>query len=316
MRNHFLSVVIPCRDYGQYLDDAVESALQQEGFANNIEIIVIDDHSSDSNTLRRLRHWDTADPRVRVVHNPGPVGAASARNFGIAEASGEWIAFLDADDIWLPHALRVRWRAVQSFPETQWIGADFVRQYENGTYDSEGVFKSRSQKHEKLRHAYESDTVLKLTKPVAEFLHRSLGWTSTIMAKKALLEGVGGFDATLGNYEDHHLWIRLAYAADFYFVPKVVAYYRDHPMSVSRNQSSPAGWYIVAMHLLQREPHFRPYRRFIRKKLGSLFVQNASYYRSRGEWQLAAMSAGRSILYQPLQLSAWRSLVAAMICRR
>ncbi len=316
MRNYFLSVVIPCRDYGQYLDDAIKSALRQEAFSDNIEIIVINDHSSDSNTLQRLRYWETAERRVRVVHNPGPIGAASARNFGIAEATGEWIAFLDADDIWLPHALRVRCRVLESFPEAQWIGADFLRQYENGTHGSEGVFKSRSKTHNKLRHAYETGTVLRLRKPVVEFLRTSLGWTSTILAKKALLEGVGGFNATLGSYEDHHLWIRLAYEADFYFVPEVVTYYRDHAMSVSRNQGAPANWYIVAMRLLQDEPHFRPYRGLIRKKLCALFEQNSGYHRGRGEWRLAAMSAGRSILYQPLRSKAWRSLVAAMIGRR
>jgi len=316
MRNHLLSVVIPCRDYGQYLDDAIKSALRQEAFSDNIEIIVINDHSSDSNTLERLSYWNMADPRVRVVHNPGQVGAASARNFGIAEAAGEWIAFLDADDIWLPNALRVRWRALQSFPDAQWIGADFLRQYENGTHDSEGVFKSRSKTHEKLRHAYETDTVLRLKKPVVEFLRMSLGWTSTILAKKALLNGVGGFNAILGNYEDHHLWIRLSYETDFYFVPEVVTYYRDHAMSVSRNQGAPSDWYIVAMRLLQGEPHFRPYRGLIRKKLGALFEQNSHYHRARGEWRLAAMSAGRSILHQPLRSKAWRSLIAAMIGRR
>lgn len=315
MRDHFLSVVIPCRDYGQYLDDAIESALRQEAFSDSLEIVVVNDHSSDSNTLQRLGYWDTADPRVRVVHNPGRIGAASARNFGIAEATGEWIAFLDADDIWLPDALRVRWRALQSFPEAQWIGADFLRRYENGTCDSEGVFKSRSKTHEKLRHAYEFDTVLKLPKPVVEFLRMSLGWTSTILAKKALLESVGGFDATLGNYEDHHLWIRLAYQADFYFVPEVVTYYRDHAMSVSRNQGAPADWFIVAMHLLQRDPHFQPYRALIRKKLSLLFEQNSHHHRAHGEWRLAAMSAGRSILYQPLRLKGWRNLIAAVVGR-
>jgi len=306
-----LSVVIPCYNYGQFLTEAIKSVLQQEGFDESAEVIVVNDHSSDSNTLRSLSYWETADRRVRVVHNPGRSGAATARNLGIAEASGEWVAFLDADDIWLPEALRARWQVLQTFPNAQWIGADFLRCYEDGTYDAEGFFKTRSATHEKLRHAYESGTILRLIKPVAEFLRMSLGWTSTIMAKKTLLQSVGGFEGSLGNYEDHHLWIRIAREADFYFVPEVVTWYRDHSMSVSRKEGPPAYWYIVAMRLLLQDPNFRPHRALIRRKLASLFEQNMYYHRTRGERSLAIMAAAQAILHQPTRMVGWRNLVAS-----
>lgn len=312
MPNCLLSVVIPCYNYGQFLTDAIESVLQQQGLGDSAEVIVVNDHSSDSNTLRLLSYWKTADRRVRVVHNPGRSGAASARNLGIAEASGVWVAFLDADDIWLPTALQSRWRVLQTFPNAQWIGADFLRRYEDGTCDVEGFFKTRSATHEKLRHAYESGTTLRLIKPVAAFLRVSLGWTSTIMVKKTLLLSVGGFEATLGNYEDHHLWIRIACEADFYFVPEVVTWYRDHPMSVSRKEGPPAYWYIVAMCLLLKDPKLRPHRTLIRRKLASLFEQNMYYHRTRGERSFAIIAAAQAILYQPTRMVGWRNLVASI----
>ncbi|HEY3305109.1 MAG TPA: glycosyltransferase family 2 protein [Candidatus Binatia bacterium] len=311
-----LSVVVPCRNYGQYLSDAIESVLQQEGFGDQAEVIVVNDHSTDSSTLECFSYWRTADPRVRVIDNPGRLGAAAARNLGIAEARGEWIAFLDADDVWVPGALQTRWRVLDTHPEAQWIGADFKRLRQDGTSDAEGFFKTRSVDHPRLRHACESGAVLKLVKPVPDFLQMSLGWTSTVLAKKALLLRVGGFEALLGNYEDHHLWIRLARHTDFYFVPEVVALYRDHPSSVSRREGPPAYWYIVALRMLLRDPHFRPYRTLIRRKLAFLFAQNMYYHRTRGERGRAIAAAAQSVLRHPSRMSYWKNLLAVFVRRR
>jgi glycosyltransferase involved in cell wall biosynthesis len=311
-----LSVVVPCRNYGQYLSDAIGSVLQQDGFGDKSEIIVINDHSTDSNTLECLSYWRTADPRVSVIDNPGRPGAAAARNLGIAQASGEWVAFLDADDVWVPGGLQTRWRVVETYPEAQWIGADFRRWHENGTCDPEGFFKTRSVDHPRLREAYESGAVLHLAKPVPEFLQMSLGWTSTVLAKKTLLLGVGGFETSLGNYEDHHLWIRLALHADFYFVPEVVTVYRDHPASVSRREGPPGHWYIVALRMLLRDPPFRPYRTLIRRKLAFLFAQNMYYHRTRGETRRAIAAASQAVLRHPSRMSYWKNLLAVFVRRR
>ncbi len=311
-----LSVVVPCRNYGQYLSDAIESVLRQEGFGKSTEVVVIDDHSTDPTTLERLSHWRTADARVRVIDNPGRSGAATARNLGIAQASGEWIAFLDADDVWVPGGLQTRWRVLDTHPEAQWIGADFRRWREDGTCDAEGFFKTRSANHPRLRHAYESGAVLKLVKPVPDFLQMSLGWTSTVLVKKALLLRVGGFEAMLGNYEDHHLWIRLARHTDFYFVPEVVVLYREHPSSVSRREGPPAYWYIVALRMLLRDPQFQPYRPMIRRKLAFLFAQNMYYHRTRGEKTRAIAAACQAVLRHPSSIGYWKNLLAVFVRRR
>lgn len=311
-----LSVIIPCHNYGQYLTAAIQSVLRQEGSVENMEVLVIDDHSSDSDTLQALSYWETADPRVRIFYNRGRSGAATARNLGISLASGEWIAFLDADDVWAPGGLQVRWQVVQSYPEAQWIGADFIYWYEDGTFDAEGFFQTRSLTHPLLSQAYASGAVRRFCRPVVDFLQVSLGWTSTVLVKKSLLRSVKGFETSLGNYEDHHLWIRLARQADFFFVPQVVAYYRQHAMSVSRKEGPPAYWYIVAMRQLLQDPQFHPYRILIRRKLAFLSMQNAYYHRVRGEVARALTAAAAAILYQPSRIDAWKNLFAALVGRR
>ena len=316
MEKALISIVVPCHNHGIYLSDAIESVLKQEGFGNSIEVIVINDHSDDPDTLQKLSYWQAADPLVRVLDNPGRVGAATARNLGIAAASAEWIAFLDADDVWVPGGLAARWRVIQGSEEVEWLGADFNRWYEDGRCDAEGFFKTRSSTHDLLRASFESGKVMRLTKPVREFLQVSFGWTSTIIARKSLLLKAGGFEPKLGNYEDHHLWIRLARLADFYFVPEVVTLYRQHANTVSRRDGPTSFWYILAARMLRRDPGFRQYRPFIRRKLASLFEQDMYYHRRQGETRLAVVAAAQALFHRPACMKSWKNLLAAAIGRR
>ena len=91
-----VSVVVPTRDRWTLLDATLTSALAQQGV--NFEIIVIDDGSSSQPPPMPA----LTDPRVRLIRNAGPHGVARARNLGIDQARGQWIAFLDDDDVWAP----------------------------------------------------------------------------------------------------------------------------------------------------------------------------------------------------------------------
>ena len=98
-----VTVVIPTHNRKELLRYALMSALRQEGVA--LEVIVVDDGSSDG-TAEMLAAL--TDRRVRVVHHETAQGVSAARNRGIEEARGEWIAFLDDDDLWAPDKLRLQ----------------------------------------------------------------------------------------------------------------------------------------------------------------------------------------------------------------
>jgi hypothetical protein len=204
---------------------------------------------------------------------------------------------------------------IQDGDGVEWLGADFNRLYEDGSCDAEGFFKARSEKYGVLRASFQSGEVLRLAKPVREFLQMSLGWTSTIMARKSLLLNAGGFEPALENYEDHHLWIRLARLADFYFVPEVVTLYRQHANTVSRRDGSRSHWYIIAVQLLRRDPEFRPYRRSIEHKLAFLFEQDMYQHRRQGESGPAVAAATKSLFYRPTCMKNWKNLLAAVVGR-
>ena len=97
-----ISVIIPAYNNDRYLSEAVTSVLRQS--YQNFEIFIIDDKSTD-NTLSCARAFAEQDYRVRVIANHKNLGVAQSRNIGIEAADGDYIAFLDSDDIWMPDKL-------------------------------------------------------------------------------------------------------------------------------------------------------------------------------------------------------------------
>ncbi len=137
-----ISFVIPCYNAGGFLRDAIASVRRQTGGFAIADIIVVDDRSDDVVTQEVLREIATLD-RVRVFPNTGPRGAASARNTGIAHATGNWVAFMDADDILTEGSLELRCRTASAFPDCKWISADYRVLREDGTLEEETFYSSR-----------------------------------------------------------------------------------------------------------------------------------------------------------------------------
>src|SRR5208283_2367398 len=101
MNDPLVSVVIPTYNCGRYICETVESALGQT--YSPVEIIVVDDGSTDDTRERLTTYGD----RVRYIYQQN-TGPAVARNRGVQDAQGDWIAFLDADDLWLPYRLELQ----------------------------------------------------------------------------------------------------------------------------------------------------------------------------------------------------------------
>ena len=126
--NPFFSVIIPLYNKEKYIKRAVKSALKQT--FSDIEIIIIDDSSTD-NSVQEVEK--IKDPRIRLVHRsrPGPGGYA-ARNYGIKNAIGEYIAFLDADDEWLSDYLQEIFYLIQKYPQAQSFVSAFITKFSSG----------------------------------------------------------------------------------------------------------------------------------------------------------------------------------------
>jgi len=131
-----VSVIIPTYNRADYLCEAIESILNQDIQNCQIEIIVVDDGSTD-NTKETLRKFGN---RVRYVYQDNG-GAGLARNRGIDEATGEWISFLDSDDRWLPEKLTLQFKVLDAFPGYNAIHSEFQ------IFDEKGVLTNKGLKH-------------------------------------------------------------------------------------------------------------------------------------------------------------------------
>jgi hypothetical protein len=169
---------------------ALASALRQEDV--ELEVIVVDD-GSDEDAPAGLPGLD--DPRVRVVRHEEPRGVAAARNAGVREAGGEWVAFLDDDDLWSPRKVRAQADVARE------AGAGFA--YVGAVWVDDDLRLLQG-------HAPPAPETLATT-----LLRWNVLWggASNVLASTELLRGLGGFDEQLFQLADWDLWIRLALAA-------------------------------------------------------------------------------------------------------
>jgi glycosyltransferase involved in cell wall biosynthesis len=205
------SVVIPCYQVQDYLGDALQSVREQTAPVR--EIILIDDGSPDP--VRVPEGW--SGPPLRLLRTENR-GLPAARNLGIAQASGEFVAFLDADDAWEPRKIE-RQEAVLN------VCRDAVACYTR-CVDQPGFFAFGP-----YPPADVSD---------AEFL-RVLYYgmffpPSSVMVRREVLNRLGGFHEGLGNGEDLELFVRLLTRGRFVQVPEPLCWYRQHAAQFTKNQ--------------------------------------------------------------------------------
>ena len=217
-----VSVIIPVHDCELYVATAVESVLQQN--YSDVEVIVVDDGSTDG-TLEALAPYRR---RIRVLRQEHR-GVASARNKGVAAARGAFIAFLDADDWWLPSRLPAQFAALELFPGAGLAFSDFcVTDAEAVPLLSCGIRWKyglvRDPAVMPWERIFAAGRIVDWTDPsggpqrataycnnVAEWLFQGnfINTSSVLVRRQALLQG-GGFDESLSTEEDYDLWLRVA----------------------------------------------------------------------------------------------------------
>ncbi len=181
-----MSVIIPAYNRKAMLCEAVDSVFAQN--YRDFELIVIDDGSTDG-TAEEIEARYGARVRVLKQSNRGP---AAARNLGVRRSSGEYIAFLDSDDLWLPKKLAI---------QTASMGADSRRQI----CQTEEIW---------IRHGVRVNPKVKHRKAAGDIFRASLELClvspSAAMMTRELFDAVGGFDETFPLCEDYDLWLRIA----------------------------------------------------------------------------------------------------------
>jgi glycosyltransferase involved in cell wall biosynthesis len=218
--NHtpLISVVIPTYNRGQKTIAAIQSVLTQTYL--HLEIIVIDDGSTDGSSeaiQQFLNQRTNGNDQVQQIHyfkqpNQGP---GAARNAGIEKARGEYIAFLDSDDDWLPEKLEWQMRAIEQFKND--CGACFTdAEMVNNSSADLTTFRSYG-RHYNQSMGIDPDATRLLAKSFCGY------WISTLLARTDLIKRIGGFDPVTVPCEDRDLYFRLSQITSLAYVNKLLA---------------------------------------------------------------------------------------------
>ncbi|MCT4587344.1 MAG: glycosyltransferase family 2 protein [Carboxylicivirga sp.] len=181
----FFSVIIPMYNSEQYIGNTLQSVLNQE--YDDFEVIVIDDGSTD-NGSKVVESFN--DKRIKLVSKVNG-GVSSARNRGIKEANGRYIAFLDSDDIWYPNHLKAAYYFFKVNAEVKWYSSSFIRSSANKPITIQ--------------------TKMPVSYHIENFIKKAYAfiWTSCVIIERHLANSVGGFPENCGYGEDSVFWYKI-----------------------------------------------------------------------------------------------------------
>jgi glycosyltransferase involved in cell wall biosynthesis len=200
-----ISVIIPVFNGAATVAAAIDSALAQE-FCGEIEIIVVNDGSTDS-TAAILEGFGA---RISVVNRTNG-GLSAARNSGVAVSTGSLLAFLDADDLWMPEKLALMSAALAERPDGVLGYSDAVQ------IDDNGIETAPAFVTPELARAPSMEDLLTRWWPILP---------STVVMPRSHYEKLGGFAAEMRSYEDMDFWLRARELGEFIYVPRALAAYR------------------------------------------------------------------------------------------
>ena len=269
-----VSVIIPTHNRADLIQTAINSVLDQT--YNDYEIIIVDDHSTD-NTSAVVKKFK--DQRIHYVQNSGKYGPSASRNLGISAASGDYVAFLDDDDEWMPNKLEKQITAMDGCLENVC-----------------GIYSNRLMINKITGETYSENPGVETIKGnlLSQLMIKNPIHTSTLMIRKTCLDKIGLFDENMRYMEDRDLWIRLAMNWDYEYIdePLIKAYYHGNSHLSHNLEGQTQGRGILLrryQHLLKKN----------KKSWSQLYVCQGAQYCQKNEMAKGRKNLLKGILIYP-----------------
>ena len=194
-----VSVIIPVYNRENTIIDALESVYKQTALHLIMQVIIVDDGSSDQ-TLQLIEAYIDLHPDfpIEIVRQSNK-GVSVARNVGLQHAKGNWVAFLDSDDEWLPNKIERQFEVIGCHLEIDFLGADAN---ENGL--TIGLHR--------IKELYKVS--------LSDLLIKSFPFTPSIVMRKSIFDEIGGFDETRKFAEDIQYWLKICRYYNVYHLPE------------------------------------------------------------------------------------------------
>lgn len=228
-----------------FIEEAIESVFAQT--YNNWELLLVDDGSTDDSTRIALRYVERYPERVHYLEHPGHrnQGMSASRNLGINYAKGEYIGFLDADDVWLEHKLEQQVAILSSRPEVGMVYGSSLYWFgwTGNPEDSRRDFRDFVEEC-----GVKPNTLIEPTELLRVFLRRDRGntpcvfgsvpCTCSVLVRSEVAERVGGFERSFeGMYEDQAFYVKVGLEVPVFAASECWSKYRRHPSSTTYNAS-------------------------------------------------------------------------------
>jgi len=211
--SQLISIVTPVYNVEKFIEDTIQSVLKQT--EKNWELILVDDGSTDDSALI-CKKYASLDKRIKYFYKENG-GQASARNLGIKKSQGEYITFLDSDDLYFEDKIENHLKDLTNYQSDFYYGAGLML-FENRT-------ENRIEKYDWFYGEYTGSQFFKI------LYHSCSVNINTVLVKKSLFDKIGMFDESsiLRGTEDWDLWLRIALNVNtIYGNPEPKVYYRIH----------------------------------------------------------------------------------------
>jgi teichuronic acid biosynthesis glycosyltransferase TuaG len=234
-----VTVVVPTYNRAGLIGETIQSILNQQ--YGNLELIVVCDGCTDE-TESVVRSFD--DPRIQLVMQEHSGGPARPRNTGVTRARGEYVAFCDDDDLWMPEKLRRQMTVMEADPDAALCFAGGVT-FGEGT----SAFPNRRLKHGPQRGHFRA------------LLYGNFIANSTVLVRRDILTEVGPFnvDRALHGTEDYEMWLRIAHSHKLVGIDEPLIRYRVHSGGLARNRAKATlrGMAVLRSRCWNRNPEAR-----------------------------------------------------------
>lgn len=292
-----VSVIMPAYNASAFIEEAIQSVLNQD--LANIELIVVDDGSSDGTPELAARFGD----KVKVLRQKN-AGPAAARNRGVAAAQGEFIAFLDADDVWLPRKLALQVQFLRNYPDVGVVYGTFLRWHSL----PDGSF---SEPPEPIHMDKQFDTIPEHSGWVYKtLLFDNVIHIITAMVRRSVFESIGGLDESLATGEDYDFWLKVSQQFRVAKFIRTLAYYRMHADSITKVPRKENNEYNVLLRTLEAYGPKGPdgvaaSEIALRERLFKLCFSHGYFHIRSGDSKVAQEAFSAALRHAPISPKVW-----------
>jgi len=291
-----ISVVITCYNEDKFIGEAIQSVIDQTYFSGICEIVVVNDGSVD-NSEEVIKRWERRCDKLRYIYQENQ-GLPGARNMGIEQSTGKFLALLDGDDLWLENRIERQISAVEEYRNLGLIYSDFYVFSEEKSHVSERRYCNR--------YVYGDDDVLHRF-----FVHGGPIIPSTTLINRDCFHTVGRFDSSLLRGQDTDMWLRISGEYPIHHINEPLALKRQRGDSLGADVEEKGRYLLrVTDKIADLYPELEPHQD---KRDAKIYGGIARHLVVSGERSRAVKAALRAIRHDPTALKQYATLAFALL---